>query len=108
MDKYTDYKNKIIKSTDSDFEFLGFQGLYFYLFLSGCGVGFVALMILGSFSMNWMIMIGVPASIILISYFVIKKLANTYGQGGYSAIIESDVPNNIKISVNRECYDKLT
>lgn len=108
MSGYYDYKNKILKSTDSEFDFLGLQGLYFYIFLGGCGLAFIILVLLGSLDVHWLAMAGIPGSVIALSYFGAKYISKKYGKGGYSSIVESNVPTNVQVRVNRDCYNRLS
>lgn len=108
MSGYYNYKNKILKSTDSEFDFLGLQGLYFYIFLGGCGLAFITLMLLGLFDVHWLAMVGIPVSVIAFSYFGAKNISQKFGKGGYSSIVESNVPTNVQVRVNRDCYNRLS
>lgn len=108
MSKYYEYKNKIIKSTDSEFDFLGLQGIYFYLFLGGCGLAFLSLMFLGIAEVHWIAMAGIPISIVATSYFLSKKISEKFGKGGYSSIVENNIPRIVKVRVDKECYNRLS
>jgi len=104
---YKDYKNKILKSADADFEFLGLEGFYFYVFLGGVGLGFLLLAIISSFTNNFLAIIGIPVSIIALVFFICKRLSQQYGRGGYTAIIDQSIPRSIQIRADKECYKKL-
>jgi len=105
---YGDYRNKILKSTDSEFDFLGLQGLYFYVFLGGCGIVFLLLLVLTAIGAHWTAIIGLLIPATGLSYFGSRHLSKKYGKGGYSAIAESTTPTDIQIRAGRECYEKLS
>jgi len=105
---YESYRNKILKATDSEFDFLGLQGLYFYVFLGGCGVVFLLLLALTSLGAHWTAITGILIPITALSYFGSRHLSKKYGKGGYSAIAESTTPTDIQIRAGRDCYKKLS
>jgi len=105
---YGDYRNKVLKATDSEFDFLGLQGLYFYVFLGGCGAVFLLLLALTTLGAHWTAIILVLTPVLAASYFIPRHLSKKYGKGGYSAIAESTTPTDIQIRADGDCYEKLS